>query len=232
MRSLAARAIAEEQMDAVDLPPDVYRQVLADLAQVNAMTMAARPTLAFLGRALAGRKRFRLLDVGFGHGDMLRRIAAFAKRRGIVAELVGIDCNPNSATVATAASDPAFAIDYRTGDYRDLAGEGFDIVASSLVAHHMSRPELIDFLRFMEREARAGWIVNDLHRRLFPYLGFPLLARLMGWHRIVREDGQLSIARAFRPGEWHELIDQAGLADADIRVVRRFPFRLCVERPR
>ena len=207
MRSLADRTIAEEQMDAADLPPDVYRQVLANLAQVNAMTMAARPTLAFLGRALAGRKRFRLLDVGFGHGDMLRHIAVWAKRRGIVAGLVGIDCNPNSATVAAAATDPGFPIDYRTGDYRDLAGEGFDVIASSLVAHHMSRPELIDFLRFMEREAQAGWIINDLHRQRFPYLGFPLLARLMGWHRIVREDGQLSIARAFRAAEWHELIN-------------------------
>lgn len=219
-------------MDAADLSPEIYSQVLADLAQVNAMTMAARPTLAFLGRALAGRKRFRLLDVGFGHGDMLRRIAAWSERRGIVAELVGVDCNPNSALVAAAATDPAFAIDYRTGDYRDLGGEGFDIIASSLVAHHMSQPELIAFLRFMEREARAGWIVNDLHRRIFPYLGFPLLARLMGWHRILREDGRLSIARAFRAGEWLDLIGQAGLADADIRIVRRFPFRLCVERLR
>ena len=224
---LAERAIAEEQMDAPDLPPDEYRAVLAGLAQVNMITMAARPTIGFLDRVTAGHQRFRLLDVGFGHGDMLRRIARWAKRRGIVAELVGIDCNPNSAAIANAATDPALGIDFRTGDYRALGGEGFDLVVSSLVAHHMSREELVAFLRFMESEARLGWFVNDLHRHLFAYLGFPLLARVMGWHRIVREDGQLSIARAYRPREWQALLEEAGIAGAV--VVRRFPFRLCVE---
>ena len=228
MKLLAERAIAEEQMDAPDLPPEVYRSVLAGLAQVNMLTMAARPTLGFLDRVLAGRQRFRLLDVGFGHGDMLRRIARWARRRGVEAELVGIDCNPNSAAVARAATDPALGIDFRTGDYRALGGEDFDLIVSSLVAHHMSRVELVEFLRFMDREARLGWFVNDLHRHTFAYLGFPLLARVMGWHRIVREDGQLSIARAFRPAEWKVLLEEAGNADA--AVVRRFPFRLCVER--
>ena len=31
---------------------------------------------------------FRLLDVGFGHGDMLRRIACWARSRGLAAELI------------------------------------------------------------------------------------------------------------------------------------------------
>jgi hypothetical protein len=75
-------------------------------------------------------------------------------------------------------------------------------------------------------------MVNDLHRHRFAYHGFPLLARLAGWHRIVREDGQLSVARSFRPAEWHALLDAAGLDQSGARVVRRFSFRLCVERIR
>jgi 2-polyprenyl-3-methyl-5-hydroxy-6-metoxy-1,4-benzoquinol methylase len=122
-------------------------------------------------------------------------------------------------------------IDYRTGDYADLAGGGFDVVLSSFVAHHMSDPELLAFLAFMEAESARGWLVNDLHRHRFAYAGYPLLARLMGWHRIVRQDGQLSIARSFRPADWHALLARAGLADI-AQVVPRFPFRLCVERIR
>ena len=72
MTSLAARAIADEQMDAPDLPAEIYRDVLADLAKVNRAAFAAWPTLAFLKRALGDRRRFKLLDVGFGQGDMLR----------------------------------------------------------------------------------------------------------------------------------------------------------------
>ena len=71
---LAERVRRDEQMDDPGLDPSVYERVLADLSRVNAWTLAARPTLGFLERATRGMSGFRLLDVGFGHGDMLRRI--------------------------------------------------------------------------------------------------------------------------------------------------------------
>jgi SAM-dependent methyltransferase len=229
MRSLRTRALEEEQMDDPALPPEDYDQVLADLGRVNRWTFAARPTLSFLKRGTRGMKRFRLLDVGFGEGGMLRLIAKWAKRAGIEAELTGVDLNPKSEAAARAATPEGPAIDWRTGDYRDLGR--FDFVISSLVAHHMSAEELRDFLRWMEANAERGWLVNDLHRHRFAYTGYPLLARLLRVHRIVREDGQLSIARAFRPGEWPAILDAAGVAHV-ARVKRFFPFRLCVERLR
>ncbi len=218
-------------MDAAELDPATYAAVLRDLAEVNRVTMSGRPTLGFLDRAIGPARRLRLLDVGFGHGDMLRRIARWAGRRGIAAELVGIDLNPKSAEVARAATPPELAIEWRAGDYAELAGGGFDVVLSSFVAHHMSDAELLAFLRFMEAESARGWLVNDLHRHRFAHLGFPLLAGLMRWHPIVRHDGRLSIARSFRRDEWQALLDRAGLAEV-ARIVRRFPFRLCVERIR
>lgn len=174
--SLRARAIAEELMDADDLDPEVYAAVVGDLAKVNVVTMAARPTLDFLRRGSLGLRRFKLLDVGFGDGDMLRRIARWAARRGIAAELVGIDLNPRSALAATAHSPADVPIRYITGDYADLAGERWDFVISSLVAHHMTHDQLIAFLRFMERASAKGWLINDLHRHGFAHFGFPILA--------------------------------------------------------
>jgi SAM-dependent methyltransferase len=228
--TLAARTLAEEQMDAADLPADAYAAVLRDLARVNAVTLAARPTLAFLDRMAPPGGRLKLLDVGFGHGDMLRRIACWGVRRGVACELVGVDLNPRSAAVARAATPEGLPITFRTGDYRALAGEGWDAVVSSLVAHHMTRGELTAFLRFMEGEAARGWFVNDLHRHRVAHAGYPLLARALGWHRIVREDGTLSIARSYRPAEWPPLLAEAGVAGAEVR--RVFPFRLCVARIR
>jgi 2-polyprenyl-3-methyl-5-hydroxy-6-metoxy-1,4-benzoquinol methylase len=229
-RDLSVRAIEEERMDAADLEPELYTQVLGDLSKVNRAVMASRATIGFMNRAIGPRKSFRLLDVGYGHGDMLRTIARWAARRGIDATLVGIDLNPNSAPAARAATPAGLPIDYRTGDYAALAGEPWDMIVSSLVAHHMSHAQLIAFLRFMQRHARAGWLVNDLHRHVVAYHGFPILARLAGWHGIVRHDGQLSVARAYRPGEWPALLREAGVDEA--RVYRVFPFRLCVERLR
>lgn len=228
--TLATRAIAEELMDAPDLDPATYAAVVGDLAKANVVTMAARPTLGFLARALKGRetRKLRVLDVGFGDGDMLRRIARWAARRGHEVELVGVDLNPRSELAARAHTPPDMAIRWVTGDYADLAGEAWDVVISSLVAHHMTHAQLVDFLRFMDAHARLGWLVNDLHRHRFAHAGFPLLARLAGWHRIVRLDGTLSIARSYRPGEWPPLLADAGVTGA--RVYRAFPFRLCVEK--
>ena len=229
MRSLRTRALEEEQMDDPALPPEDYDQVLADLGRVNRWTFAARPTLSFLKRGTRGMKRFRLLDVGFGEGGMLRLIAKWAKRAGIEAELTGVDLNPKSEAAARAATPADLTIDWRTGDYRHLGR--FDFVISSLVAHHMTPEELRIFLRWMETNTECGWLVNDLHRHRFAYSGYPLLAQLLRVHRIVREDGQLSIARAFRPREWPAILKEAGVADV-ARVKRFFPFRLCVERLR
>src|SRR5215207_7034494 len=112
MRSLAHLAQEEEQMDAADLDPATYGKVLTDLASVNRWTMATRPTIGFLARALGERRSFTLLDVGFGDGDMLRVIARWAERRGISAKPTGIDLNPKSAFVAEAKTPPRFDIRY------------------------------------------------------------------------------------------------------------------------
>ena len=226
--NLAVRAEGEELMDADDLDPDTYAAVVADLARVNTVTLAARPTLAFLARVTEGRDRLRLLDIGFGDGDMLRRIERWAAKRGIAAELVGVDLNPRSERAARAHTPSGSSIRWVTGDYGDMGG-GWDAVVSSLVAHHMTRMQLVAFLRFMEENASA-WFVNDLHRHGFAHRGFPLLAGVMRWHPIVRHDGTLSVARAFRPAEWTSLLAEAGVSGA--RVFRAFPFRLCVEQLR
>lgn len=228
MIALAERAQGEELMDGDDLPADTYAAVVRDLARVNAVTLAARPTLAFLRANTRPGGRYRLLDVGFGDGDMLRRIARWGARRRVAFDLVGIDLNPRSVSAARADTPAALAIVYRTGDYAELADEPWDFIVSSLVAHHMTTAQLVTFLRFMHDHARVGWLVNDLHRHRFAHAGWPLLARLFRWHPIVRHDGHLSIARSYRPAEWQPLLDQAGVAG---RVFTAFPFRLCVARP-
>lgn len=246
--SLTSPIDREEEMDAVELSPERYGQVLADLARVNAVTMARRPTIDFVARASKAKARrqqqalgdaaietarfgtlpvtLRILDVGFGDGDMLRSLARWGARHGVALDLVGIDLNPKSAPAAMARPS-ALPIDYRTGDYTDLAGECWDVIISSLVAHHMTAAQRLIFIDFMHREASEGWLINDLHRARLPFVGYPWLARLMMVDPIVRRDGQLSIARSFRSAEWRACLAEAGIAGARVR--RWFPWRLCVE---
>ena len=231
MSDLSRRSRQEEQMDAPGLDAAVYERVLHDLARLNRWTFTAWPAIAFLGRATGSKGNVRVLDVGFGDGDVLRTIARWARRRGVGAELVGVDLNEKSLQGARAATPPDLTIDYRVGDYADQAGP-WDFVISSQVAHHMTDEQLTTFLRYMEAEAKRGWLICDLHRHRFAHAGFPLLARLLRVHRITREDGRLSIARSFRREEWESALREAGIAPDQVRIVRRFAFRLCVERLR
>jgi len=216
-------------MDAPDLDPAVYEEVMHGLARVNKFTFTAHPTLAFLKRAIGSTNSFRLMDVGFGDGDILRAVTRWARRRGIDADLVGVDLNEKSLQAALAATPADLEIDYRIGDYLDQEGP-FDFVTCVQTAHHMTDEQLLTLIRTMEKETRMGWLICDLHRHGFAYWGFPILARLLMVHRIVREDGTLSIARSFRPHDWRRILTEAGIPLDRVRIVRRFAFRLCVER--
>ena len=225
----AMRATDAELMDADDLAPATYAALIADLARVNTVTRARPPTLAWLAAATNELDAFSLVDVGFGHGDMLRAIAGWAAANGKTARLVGVDLNPRSAPVAQAATAPVLGIEYRSGDAADLDFAP-DFIVSSLVAHHMSDTELVGFLRWMEATAVRGWFINDLHRHWLAWAGFRALAGLLGWHPIVRHDGALSVRRAFVRRDWDALLAAAGLAGAPIRVRWHLPFRWGVGR--
>ncbi len=224
-----SRATLAEKMDAEDLNPATYSALIADLARVNTVTMARPPTLAWLKRATRDRDSFSLVDVGFGHGDMLRTVARWADRHGKTARLVGVDLNPRSAPVAEAATSPALGIEYRTGD---AAALGFvpDFIVSSLVAHHMADDELVAFLRWMEATALRGWFINDLHRHPVAWAGFRLLSNMLRWHPLVRHDGALSVRRAFVRADWDRLLAAAGLGQPPVEVRWHMPFRWGVGR--
>jgi 2-polyprenyl-3-methyl-5-hydroxy-6-metoxy-1,4-benzoquinol methylase len=227
----SVRADQAELMDADDLDPAIYAALIADLARVNTITLARPPTLAWLAQATRGVDSFSLVDVGFGHGDMLRAIAGWAQRNGKTARLVGVDLNPRSAPVARTATDPALGIDYRTGDAAALDFAP-DFIVSSLVAHHMGNAELIGFLRWMEATAARGWFINDLHRHRVAWAGFRLLAGVLRWHPIVRHDGALSVRRAFVRSDWDRLLLAADLAQPPVAVRWHLPFRWGVGRVR
>ena len=108
---------------------------------------------------------------------------------------------------------------------------GYDVVLSSLFTHHLGDADVVRYIRWMEASAARGWFVNDLHRHWVAYHGFRALSAAAGWHRFVRHDGPLSVARSFRRTEWHGLLRQAGLAGvAEVRW--HLPFRFCVGRVR
>lgn len=222
-----ARSRASEWMDAPGIDQADLARCLDDLAAVNSVTLARPPTVSFMRRAARGRDALSVLDVGYGQGDMLRRLARWGRRRGIRLRLAGVDLSPASKVAAEAATPEWMGIEYRTGDVFDEPPGSVDVIVSSLFTHHLHDAEVVRFLRWMEETARVGWFVNDLHRHPVAYYGFKALAEVAGWHPMVRHDGPVSVARSFRRRDWARLLDEAGLA---ARVRWHVPFRFCVGR--
>lgn len=224
------RSTRPEEMDDPELDEAVYRRCLADLAALNRVTMTHRAVLRWLERAVgpAPEREVSVLDVGYGQGDLLRAIAGLAARRGWKTRLSGIDLNPRAAAAARAATPDEMRIDYRVGDvfaYRPEMRP--DFIVTSQFSHHLGDPEIVRLLQWLEKNAGIGWMITDLHRHFLPLFGFRFLAAAMRWHRIVRRDGTVSIARGFRRREWRALLEQAGL---EAEICWRLPFRHTVGR--
>lgn len=211
---------------------EAFRDCLRDLAQVNRLTLAYRPTLHFLNQvARTAPQPLRIVDVGCGGGDMLRLIERWASANHIQVRLTGIDLNPYAERAAREMTPPSSAIRWVTGNaFEYQAASEIDIVLSSLFTHHLPDDEVPQFLSWMERYTNVGWFINDLHREALPYYGFALLARVMRWHRFVQHDGPVSIRRAFRHADWEAYLAQANITPGAANIHTFRPARLCVAR--
>jgi hypothetical protein len=217
---LATRADLPELMDADDLPIADYTQCLSDLASVNRVTLTHRATIGFLERATktwAPGAKISVLDLASGQGDLLRAIGTWADGRGLIAELAGVDLNPRSAEAAYAATPPRRTIIFHTGDvFTFTPVTQPDFIVTSQFTHHLPDADIIRLLGWMDATAKLGWHIADLHRHPVPYYGFRLLCRLCGWHKIVRYDGTISVARGFTRADWERYLAAAGIT-AEIR---------------
>ena len=139
--------------------------------------------------------------------------------------------NPWSKRAATHATSTIDSIRWVTKDaFAYEPPEGVDVVISSLFTHHLPDPLVVKFLAWMEKTARIGWFVNDLHRHPVPFHFFRHFARLVRFHRFVQHDGPVSVARAFAPSDWRRLLVEAAIDPSDVEIEWHVPFRLTVDR--
>jgi SAM-dependent methyltransferase len=209
-----------------------FRACLGSLEQVNRWLRGYRPTLTWLERLPRGLGHpVQILDVGSGGGDLLRRIASWAQRRGVGVKLTGIDLNPYAARAAAEATPKELGITWVTGDALAYRPERpVDIIVSSLMAHHLENEEIVALLQWMEATARMGWFINDLERSERASRAFQWAAGVARWHRFVQHDGPVSFRRAFRKEDWAQLLATAQIPPESVTVEPWRPGRLCVGR--
>ncbi len=226
------RAELSELMDG-PCSRDGMRACLRDLARLNRWFLGYRPVLGWLDglNGVAPKEPLRILDVGCGSGDGLRRIEQWARQRKVAVELTGIDVNPDTIAIASEASPPDSEIQWIAADVFEYEMmRPADLVVSSLFTHHLTDDEVVRFVAWMEEHAEWGWFINDLSRAPVPYYLLRWFAKAARLHPFVQHDGPVSFLRAFVPEEWRRLCAAAGLGRDEIHILAYKPARLCVAR--
>ncbi len=229
MKFLTQRVNQLELMDDPNISFAEFQQTLSQIESINQRLGAYHPTLKALEKFILPTplaQPIRILDIGFGNGDFLRRIHKWAAQHGIAVVLNGVDLNPWAAKAANLVTPAAMNIHYFTNNiFNFKTAEPFDIIINSLFTHHLTNTELVRVLQWMTANARLGWIINDLHRHTIPYHFIKYYVRAMRYNRLVRHDAPLSVARSFTRTDWQNLTQASGLNQNNIQISWMWPFR-------
>jgi hypothetical protein len=186
---------------------------LRDLRRINRLTGGATLSLSAV-RALGDAAT--LLDVGTGAADIPALLLADARRRGSPLDVTATDSRQEVLDAALAvrpalAHAPGLRFELADGRALPYPDATFDVSHASLVLHHLEREDAIAFLRELRRTSRLGIVVNDLARGRLAWIGAWLITHTLAASRYTRNDGPLSVRRAWTREEMDGLLHHAGL---------------------
>lgn len=198
-----------EIMDDFNIKGDVLKDALDKIARINHLLGGNKLTLngvKKLLRKVSGQNLIKIVDVGCGNGDMLRRLADYGLQKNLNLELIGVDANTFTIDYAAALSSGYENINYTCEDIfsKSFSELKYDIVLCTLTLHHFKKDEILSLLDTFYGNAKLGFVINDLHRNVLAYRLFQALCFVFRLNEMSRKDGLTSILRGFKK---QELID-------------------------
>ncbi len=215
-----------EIMDGTDCDPRKVRNTYRQFRLINAAGSrfhhAYRHWLQPQMRA-APQRRYTLLDIGFGGGDLTLALARWAAADGFRLDVTGIEINPRALDYAATLAPPE-NVAFRHANAHELLtrGERFDFVVSNHLLHHLSDDEFLEMLETATRLSRHCVLMMDARRSDIAYALFAVLTVPFLRNSYHRHDGLASIRRAYTYTE----LQQA--APSGWTLKRLFPFRLAL----
>jgi len=222
----SARTDKLELLDQPGIPAADIQRNLYELSVINQKLGGHAITIEGFYKLAGKQAEIEVCEIGCGGGDNLKAIEKKAKKQYPGLSLTGIDLNPDCIQVAENIKweKPArfFVRDYKKFHFTSQ----HDILFCSLFCHHFKEAELIEMFRWMHRNARLGFFINDLHRHRFAYHSIRVLTSLFSKSYLVRNDAPLSVLRGFRKKELSTLLKKAGVSNYTIQW--RWAFRWLV----
>ncbi len=218
--NLAHRSTQTEIMDDFEMEGELLQKTLDRLAWINKWLGGNQVTLNGLNKLLKNipiEQEITIVDLGCGHGDMLRLIAKLARKKGRKVRLIGIDANDFTIEYARKLSKEYPEISYIKDMIPSDAFSAleYDIVLSTLFFHHFTDKEIISCLKEVTSKAGIGVVINDLHRNEWAVFLFKLLTIFIP-NPMIRQDGITSIKRGFKKSDITTYINQLGLVNSKI----------------
>ena len=216
------RVITPEILDSDDCPPQEVEASLRDLSRINRTFGGVATTRAMVERVVAskGHKRFSLLEVAAGFGEVPKLVARELAKQKTSLDVTLLDLKlshlqrGNRAVVANALALP-------------FPDNSFDLVNCSLFAHHLEPGELAQFAKEALRVSRVALLINDLVRHplhlALVYAGWPLMRS-----HVSRVDGVASVRRSYLPEEMREILARGFERAPKVEISRHFLFRMGV----
>jgi 2-polyprenyl-3-methyl-5-hydroxy-6-metoxy-1,4-benzoquinol methylase len=219
----------KEKLELPDTEPDLVRRTIAQFKLINYL---------FSGSDRLFQKHFfdimeqnpdrtyTLLDVGAGGCDIAIRAARTARRRDLKLHITALDNDKRLLPFARHAIRDYPEIRLVEGDALDLSRLApFDFVFSNHLLHHLSWDEMKTCLESIIPQTRLAFVMDDLKRSRWAYLGFTLFSAACTPGSYHHYDGRLSIRRGFLPEELRNFIAN-NFPDQAIEVAVTYPARV------
>ena len=211
------RPVDVELLDDPGANPAAVRAELRDIAWANrwlggtrAVVTALEPLFAREARTGSSR-RWTLLDVGTGAGDIPAALRAVARRHHIDLVPIGLERIPAAARLARERGVHTMVAD---GDALPFRDRTVDVVIASQVLHHLPRRTAVRWIAAFDRLARRAVVIADLYRSRFAMAGVWLGATVLGKSRTSRHDAVVSLRRGYTLRDLERLLDAAGVRAA------------------
>jgi 2-polyprenyl-3-methyl-5-hydroxy-6-metoxy-1,4-benzoquinol methylase len=205
--------------EAMDDPHCDHARLMATYHQFGTLNLLLANWRQLYVRYIRSRQPSTLLDIGCGGGDVLRRVAGWARQDGLKLHCTGIDLDERALEFASAAANPAL-VTFEQAHASELLTRGrrFDVVISNHLLHHLTDTEVARLCEVSASLARQQVIHNDIRRSDLAFVGFQL-SRLLFHRSFIVEDGLVSIRRSFTPRELLALLPPGW------QLRRQFPYR-------
>ena len=216
------RRFDAELLDAHTDDERLVLRTVEDITRSNVVFRGAGAAVAELARHFARlSSSATLLDVGTGFGDVPHAAVRAARARDIHLTAIGLDSVPvltrhAAMSVAHTVCGSGLSLPFRSGSV--------DIVMCSQTLHHFRGDHEADLLREMNRVARVAVVVSDLRRSWLAAGGFWIASFPLGFHRVTRHDGVLSVLRGYTADELSSAVYAAVGVRPPVRA--RLGFRL------